>query len=62
MPFRSSIGGFALPISRPLYICLESTDIISPLSSCAKLTERAVFPDALGPAIAISFGFVIIVF
>lgn len=55
MPERSSVVGFALPISSSLYICLESTEIISPLSAFAASTDNFVFPEALGPVIAIIF-------
>lgn len=61
MPALSSIVGFAVPISRPLYICLESTEIISPFNLFARLIDSFVFPDALGPAIAINFIFFIVV-
>ena len=60
MPSCSSKVGFALPISNSLYICLESTDIISPSSCLANSMDNLVFPDALGPVIAIIFCFVIV--
>ena len=41
-------------MSKPLYICLESADIISPLKFDAICTAKFVFPVAVGPKITIS--------
>src|SRR3989344_8895947 len=43
------------PISSPLYTCLESAEIISPLNFLATFTANALFPLAVGPRITIIF-------
>ena len=54
----SSFVGFALPISISLYICIESADTTSPLIFFASSIDKAVFPEAVGPHITITFGFI----
>ena len=49
MPCFSSSVGFAVATFIPLYICIESAEIISPESLFASSTERAVLPEAVGP-------------
>ena len=44
-----------LKISNSLKICLESAEIISVSSFFAASTARTVFPEAVGPTIAITF-------
>jgi len=46
----------AVPMSMPLNTKAESTLIISPLSTWASCTDRAVFPDAVGPIKKIAGG------
>src|SRR5690606_20314763 len=50
-PLRSSLVGFAVPISAYLYIALESALIISPPTLLASLIASAVLPLAVGPTI-----------
>lgn len=51
MPFISAIVIFPVPISKPLYTCLESAEIISPLNFFAIFTARSLLPVAVGPRI-----------
>gem|GEM_PF-1675630 len=52
-PSRSCRAGFALAISKPLYIIRESAQTISALRSFASCIDFFVFPDAVGPVITI---------
>ena len=60
MPCISETVGFAVAMLIPLYICIESAEIISPLNFFAHSTARAVLPDAVGPTITSKEGFCII--
>ena len=51
----SSFVGLAVPMSIPLYICIESEEIISPLYFFASSIAKAVLPTAVGPTIAKTF-------
>ena len=51
MPSISSTVGFAVPMFMRLYTYMESQETTSPLNSFASSTARAVFPEAVGPAI-----------
>ena len=55
-PCISSCVGFAVPMSMPLYICMESADTTSPPSSRASMTPSLVFPVAVGPVMTAIFG------
>src|SRR6266478_6412352 len=52
MPRRSEWLGFAVPISKPRYSCVESQATTSPPSCSASFTPSADFPDAVGPTMA----------
>jgi len=58
-PSISSFVTFADPISMWRYTCMESALMISPPIFFASSTERAVFPDAVGPVIMIKGFFII---
>jgi hypothetical protein len=42
-------------MSSPLYTCRESAEITSPRIRRASLTAKALFPDAVGPTITMTF-------
>ena len=48
-----------VPISSPLYICLESAEIISPFIFLAIFTAKLLLPVAVCPKITITVGFFI---
>ena len=50
IPCISSRLGLAVPMSMRRYTCMESQETTSPFSSLASSTARAVFPEAVGPA------------
>ncbi|CAB5064195.1 unannotated protein [freshwater metagenome] len=53
MPFRSAVVNFAVPISMPLYSCIESALTTSALISLASETAKSLFPVAVAPQIII---------
>jgi hypothetical protein len=42
-------GILSVPISKPLYTCIESQLMISPLRCSASLIAMSLFPTAVGP-------------
>ena len=54
----SHLAGSKCPICNSLYICIESAEIISPFSFLASSIDNDVFPEAVGPAITITLGFI----
>ena len=59
--FNWSFDGCAVPIGIDLYICLESTPIISPLNLSANWIEASVLPEAVGPNKK-TIGFLLLIF
>jgi len=57
MPCRSVNEGTAEAIGICLYICRESAEITSVLSFLATSIDIEVFPDAVGPTMAMHFLF-----
>src|SRR5579872_3038859 len=54
MPRRSFNPGFAVPMSKPRYSCVESQANTSPPNCSASHTPSVDFPDAVGPTTATS--------
>lgn len=50
-----SRGTFPVPMFIPRYTCRLSTEIISPSSRCASSMAKSDLPEAVGPAMIISF-------
>src|SRR3989344_3264111 len=55
MPRISFFVILPVPISRPLYTCRESAEIISPLNFFASLTPKALLPLAVEPTMTNTF-------
>ncbi len=53
MRARSAGVSLAVPMSIPLYTCIESAEITSPPTFSARLSVSAVLPTAVGPTMAI---------